>query len=80
MYATCTYVRVYIRMCVCTYVLTYVYTLNFAHASLMCVYAVHTYVIFLFVHTSMHIRTCLYPGVGANYGWIKGKSVLTFEM
>ena len=22
----------------------------------------------------------LYPGVGANYGWIKGKSVLTFVM
>ena len=26
------------------------------------------------------IQIHLYPGVGADYGWIKGKSVLTFVM
>ena len=38
---------------------------------------VHTY-IHTHIHTYMH--TYLYPGEGANYGWIKGKSVLTFVM
>ena len=32
---------------------------------IQCIYSVYIY---------------LYPGVGANYGWIKGKSVLTFVM
>ena len=26
------------------------------------------------------LQLFLYPGVGANYGWIKGKCVLTFVM
>ena len=30
----------------------------------------------------LYLKYCiyLYPGVGANYRWIKGKSVLTFVM
>ena len=32
------------------------------------------------LHAIARFNIMLYPGVGANYGWIKGKSVLTFVM
>ena len=32
------------------------------------------------LYVYMYVRTYLYPGVWVNYGWIKGKSVLTFVM
>ena len=31
-------------------------------------------------HTYVRTYVTLYPGARANYGWIKGKSVLTFVM
>ena len=41
-------------------------------------YVLYVHMLCTYIHTYIHVR--LYPGVWANYGWIKGKSVLTFVM
>ena len=42
---------------------------------------IRTYIrTYIFTHPIMYVHTYLYPGEGTNYGWIKGKSVLTLVM
>jgi hypothetical protein len=46
----------------------------------LAVSVVATTVLNMHFHVHVVVILFLYPGVGANHGWIKGKSVLTFVM